>query len=233
MRKFDWISITMLVLLLMGTSTIIAAEKAEEKKDEAKKEEVKKDDEEKKEEIDPKVTKLLAKLTKGIDEAEKASDKAKAYAKEKLLPLCTNKVFVKAVKEQNAKEVSLDEIKKIDKQWIEAEEPLEIHGKLMGNKCAKLIKKLAKENAAINEAFVMDNKGANVGQNALTSDYWQGDEAKFKNSFKKGKGGVDVGKVKFDKSADTELQQISLPIIDKDGTVIGAVTFGLVVSKYE
>src|SRR3546814_5525775 len=29
------------------------------------------------------------------------------------------------------------------------------------------------------EIFVMDNRGLNVGQSEVTSDYWQGDEAKF------------------------------------------------------
>ena len=76
----------------------------------------------------------------------------------------------------------------------------------------------------------MDNQGAVVGENDLTSDYWQGDEAKWKNSFNGGKGGIDVGKVKFDKSANTQLQQISITIVDGD-KVIGAVTFGIVITK--
>jgi hypothetical protein len=42
---------------------------------------------------------------------------------------------------------------------------------------------------------------------------------------------VDVGKVKFDKSANANLQQVSLPIIGKGGKVIGAVTFGLSVDE--
>ena len=65
----------------------------------------------------------------------------------------------------------------------------------------------------------------------MTSDYWQGDEAKWENSFNGGKGGVDVGKIKFDKSANTQLQQVSLPIIDESGNVIGAITYGLAIDK--
>jgi uncharacterized phage infection (PIP) family protein YhgE len=37
---------------------------------------------------------------------------------------------------------------------------------------------------------VKDNKGLNVGQSDVTSDYWQGDEAKWKKSYKMGAGAV-------------------------------------------
>jgi hypothetical protein len=70
-----------------------------------------------------------------------------------------------------------------------------------------------------------------VCQDSLTSDYWQGDEAKWKNSFNAGKGGVDAGKVSFDKSANAQLQQVSLPIVGSGGKVIGAITFGIAVSE--
>jgi hypothetical protein len=173
---------------------------------------------------------LLEQLTKQI-EAGKASDKVKKYAKETLLPLCTNAVLVKETAAQNAKKVSLDDIKRIDKEWMEAEDELPIQAEKCGNACAKELKKIVSANSAIVEAFTMDNQGAVVGENALTSDYWQGDEAKWKNSFKGGKGGVDIGKEKFDKSANATLQQVSLPIIDEKGAVIGAVTFGLSLEK--
>jgi hypothetical protein len=84
---------------------------------------------------------------------------------------------------------------------------------------------------AVTEVFVMDNKGGNVGQNNMTSDYWQGDEPKWKNSFNGGKGGIDVGDEKFDKSASAAIQQVSLPIISKDDKVIGAVCFGIIIKN--
>jgi hypothetical protein len=114
---------------------------------------------------------------------------------------------------------------------MEAEEPLDIHIEVQTNACAKEIKDVTKKNNAILEAFVMDNQGAVVGENNLTSDYWQGDEAKWKNSYNSAKGGLDVGKAKFDKSANTTLQQVSLPIINKDGKVVGAVTYGIDINK--
>lgn len=162
--------------------------------------------------------------------SEKADAKVKTFVTTKLLPLSSNAVFVAEVKKQNALKVSLDEIKKIDAEWQAAEDFLPIQEKVMDNACAKEIIKIIKGLPAIKEAFVMDNQGAVVGENDLTSDYWQGDEAKWKNSFNGGKGGVDVGKVKFDKSANAQLQQISIPVIS-DGKAIGAITFGIDINK--
>lgn len=174
---------------------------------------------------------LIADITKAIDGNELASDSLKAFTKDSLIPLCTNAVFAKEVEAQNARKVSLDEIKKIDEDWMAAEEPLDIQMEVQSNACAKEIKAIIKKQNAILEAFVMDNQGAVVGENNLTSDYWQGDEAKWENSYNATKGGVDVGKAKFDKSANTTLQQVSLPVINKDGKVVGAVTYGLDINK--
>ena len=155
------------------------------------------------------------------------SNGAKQYAIKTLLPITGNQIFIKTTAEQNAKGVSLAQIQKIDEEWKAAEEELPVQQEKMNNACAKEMKRVVAANSKIIEAFVMDNQGAVVCENTLTSDYWQGDEAKWKNSFNGGKGGVDVGSVEFDKSANAKLQQISLPIFDKNGKAIGAITFGV------
>ncbi len=179
----------------------------------------------------PAVTALEERLSKEIDGNALASDAVKTFAKQKLLPHCSNPVFVQAVAAQNARKLALDEIKQIDKQWMAAEDELPIQAELTKNACAAEIKKICGENTCLTEVFVMDNQGANVGQNALTSDYWQGDEPKWQNSFAGGKGGVDVGKNQLDKSTNQSIQQISLPVIDEQGNVIGAVCWGVAVEK--
>ena len=124
-------------------------------------------------------------------------------------------VFVQEVAGQNGKNVSLEDIQKIDTQWKEAEDELPIQAEIMSNACAQEIRRIAKGMPILSETFVMDNQGANVGQNALTSDYWQGDEAKWKNSYKDARGGIDVGKRKLDKSTNVVDQKVSLPIISE------------------
>jgi len=170
-------------------------------------------------------------LAKEISAASGLNDKAKAFVQDKLLPLCTNPVFVAEVKAQNGRNVTLAEIQALDQQWIAAEDELPIQKTCLTNACAQEVKRVAGELKVVSEMFVMDNQGANVGQNTLTEDYWQGDEPKWQNSFNSGKGGIDAGKVKFDKSANCEDQKISLPIIDEQGQVIGAVCVGVRIDK--
>ena len=80
------------------------------------------------------------------------------------------------------------------------------------------------------EIFVMDNKGANVCMTDKTSDYWQGDEAKFQKSYAGGSGAVFVDDVEFDESTQAYLVQVSVPVKD-NGKVIGAITFGIDIDK--
>jgi hypothetical protein len=174
---------------------------------------------------------LQASLKKQVAGNKALSKKVQGFVNAKLIPLTSNSVFVSFVTAQNAKKVPLTEIQAIDKKWIAAEEELPIQKEVMSNDCAGELVKNIKALPGVKEAFVMDDQGAVVCENALTSDYWQGDEAKWQKSFNDGKGGVDAGKVKFDKSANANLQQVSLPIIGKDGKVIGAVTFGLSVDQ--
>lgn len=174
---------------------------------------------------------LLGKLGKEVNGHAALTAATKTFVVKNLLSASSNPIFIKAVIAQNGKNMSLASIKKTDKQWIGAEEELPIQKALMSNICAKELFAMARAQPAILEAFVMDNQGAVVCENSLTSDYWQGDEAKWKKSFKGGKGGVDAGKVKFDKSANAKLQQVSLPIIAAGGKVVGAVTWGLAIEK--
>jgi hypothetical protein len=173
---------------------------------------------------------MQKKIEAAID-ASPAPDKVKAFAKTKLLSICTNALLVKETLAQNDKKMALPEIQKIDKEWMDAETELPIQKEKQNNACAAELKKLAKEIGTIGELFVMDDKGGVVGENQLTSDYWQGDEEKWTLSFKNGDGGALIDKAKFDKSANAVLQQVSLPIWNSDGKIIGAFTAGVLVEK--
>ena len=174
---------------------------------------------------------IIQRIKAAIAQTERLNPKVQQFAVEVAQAFSANKEFIKAVKQQNAKETPLTEIQKIDKEWQEAEDELPIHEEMLGNSCALEVKKQIANYPQIVEAFIMDNQGANVGQNDLTSDYWQGDETKWTASFKNGIGGFYAGKEEFDKSANALLQQLAFPIIDDDGAVIGAICIGVNVSK--
>tara|TARA_R100001163_G_C5036454_1_gene175525 strand:- start:183 stop:821 length:639 start_codon:yes stop_codon:yes gene_type:complete len=72
------------------------------------------------------------------------------------------------------------------------------------------------------EIFVMDNKGLNAGQSAITSDYWQGDEAKFQKTFPMGPTAVFIDKPEIGDATGTENVQVNMSItngVEAVGTV--------------
>lgn len=156
----------------------------------------------------------------GLDGAKR--DKVIALAKE----IAADPAVVAAVKSQNAKKIPLAEIQRIDKVWIETKGVDDRMKALMENDCAKALKRTQAAHREIAEAFVMDDQGANVCMTNKTSDYWQGDEAKWRESFKGGQGGVLVDKPAFDESAQAYLVQVSVPVMSGN-KAIGAVTVGV------
>lgn len=135
-------------------------------------------------------------------------------------------VLVAAVKEQNSKAATLEQIQKRDKEWMAATGVDEQMKAMMKNAAAEKLNKLEATQPYFFESILMDNQGANVAMTNKTSDYWQGDEPKFTNAFKAGAGGVDISKSKFDDSAKAYLIQVSVPVMD-GGKAIGAVCVGL------
>ena len=163
--------------------------------------------------------------------AEDAPESVKALVPE-LKTLGTNPVLVTAVKAQNATGMTLDEIKKKDEAWMATSGVDDFMKSLMSSDAAKELSKIEKSKPYFDELFLMDKLGANVAMTNKTSDYWQGDEDKFTGSFNNGAGGIDVGKVKFDKSTQAYLVQVSVPVMD-GGKAIGAITIGINVDELE
>lgn len=135
-----------------------------------------------------------------------------------------NPVLVAAVKEQNAKGATIEQIQKRDKEWMATTGMDDQMKAIMKNAGAQELDKLEATKPYFFESILMDNKGANVSMTNKTSDYWQGDEPKFTNAFKV--GGVDIGKSKFDDSAKAYLIQVSVPVVDA-GKAIGALCVGI------
>lgn len=164
--------------------------------------------------------------------AEKAPQKVYDLAQGKLAATGSDGVIVDAVKAANAEGKSLDDIKAMDEKWKGHAGTADYMQALMDNACAAKIKEILNSSSYYAEIFVMDNQGANVCMTSKTSDYWQGDEAKFKESFAGGSGAVFVDKVEFDESTQAYLVQVSVPVMDA-GAAIGAITFGIDVDKVE
>ena len=146
---------------------------------------------------------------------------------EKLRALGRDPVIVAAVKAQNAKKVSLDTIKKLDAEWSAGKAATLVKQTTTGP-CADRLRAVVAANRTYGETFVMDNQGAIVCTTGRTSDYWQGDEAKFEQAYKGGKGSVFIDRPKYDDSASASIAQISVPVMEND-RAIGAITVGIVI----
>ncbi len=153
--------------------------------------------------------------------------------KSQLNSIVSDAKVVSAINAQNAKTSSLDEaaIITLDKKWraeTKAGSKPMIDGVLANDLSQHLMGVAEQSEGLFTEIFVMDAKGLNVGQSAVTSDYWQGDEAKWKKTFLAGSGAVFIDKVEEDESTQTFQTQVSLAITDPaTGKPVGAVTFGI------
>lgn len=165
--------------------------------------------------------------------ASHEKDATRKLADSQVKAWTANAAVIDAIRAQNSKHAGLTqaEIDALDKQW--RAETGASGGPLMdGVLAAPLSKYLAgvkKEGAGLfTEIFVMDNRGLNVGQSDPTSDYWQGDEAKWKKTFLAGPDAVFVDDVEFDESTQSYQSQLSMAISDPDtGEVIGSITVGV------
>ena len=91
---------------------------------------------------------------------------------------------------------------------------------------------VAQSQGAIAEIILMDSRGLNAGVSAVTSDYWQGDEAKYQNTFAVGVGAIDMSDVELDESTGTYVVQVSVPVQDSAGALVGAATFSLDAERF-
>ncbi|MGF1607838.1 MAG: hypothetical protein ACFCUQ_00470 [Kiloniellales bacterium] len=155
----------------------------------------------------------------------------------KIKPWLSDPKVVEAIKAQNQKHVGLSEaeIDTLDKQWrAEAKAgggPL--IDEVMANALSSFLKSKKSEiGGLVTEMFVMDNLGLNVGQSDVTTDYMQGDEAKWQKTYPAGPGAVFVDDVEFDDSTESFQSQISVTIVDPaTGEPIGAITVGVNVEE--
>lgn len=84
------------------------------------------------------------------------------------------------------------------------------------------------------EIFVMDAKGLNCGQSAATSDYWQGDEAKWQKTYLVGAEAVFIDEPEISDKLGVWVSQVNLSIKDKKtGAALGAVTYEINLTELE
>lgn len=161
---------------------------------------------------------------------EKAPQKVVDLSNTTLAKLGTDPLIVKAVKAENAKGKTLAQIRETDKKWVAHEGIADYMQALTDSECGRHLRNIQNSAPYYAEIFVMDDQGAIAAMTSKTSDYWQGDEDKFKKSYAGGAGSIFIDEAGFDDSTQAYLVHVSVPVKDGD-KVIGVITIGIDVSK--
>ncbi|PKR55299.1 hypothetical protein [Thalassospira marina] len=114
-----------------------------------------------------------------------------------------------------------------DKEWRterESEDQPIIAAVLTNPLSGYLTQIQARSGGLYSEIFVMDAHGLNVGQSSITSDFWQGDEAKFQKTYPVGASAVFIDEAEYNEDADNWRAQLNMTLADHSGQPMGAVT---------
>ncbi|MDQ0313584.1 cache domain-containing protein [Amorphus orientalis] len=156
----------------------------------------------------------------------------KELANSEIIAIAAAPEVIAAVKAQNAETAGYDQatIDAADATWreeVSASSSPMIDAVLARPASSFLAAKKDGSSGLYTEIFVMDAKGLNVAQSDVTSDYWQGDEAKWQETYGKGADSLHLSDVELDESSQTYQSQVSVPVVDENGDVIGALTVGV------
>ena len=165
--------------------------------------------------------------------ADEFMPELEAMVQAELLPMASDPAIIAAITAQNMRTGAYDEaeILALDTMWREevgaATSPT-IDAVLGAPLSTELQSRVAASEGRLTEVFVMDSVGLNVASSGITSDMWQGDEAKWQETYGVGPDAVHYGEVAFDESAQAYLTQVSITVSDPaTGEAIGAITFGI------
>ncbi len=142
--------------------------------------------------------------------------------------MALNPLLIRAVRQQNASGLTPEEISRRDKAWRATKELTPFKLSLQTSAAGRFLRAQVQRSTSFNEAFLTDNQGANVAAFPATSDYWQGDEDKWSNSFNGSNGQIFLGALKLDESTNTVAAQVSAPVLDR-GKTIGVLVVGVTI----
>lgn len=112
------------------------------------------------------------------------------------------------------------EIRALDEQWRKEREQQRqpLIARVMASPASvQLRSEQAASLGLIHEVIVFDRRGLNVGQSAISSDYWQGDEDKWSRTVPLGPSAVFVDQPRWEAGHAVWIAQVSFTIPDPNG----------------
>jgi hypothetical protein len=132
----------------------------------------------------------------------------------------------KAVATKNGEGESMATIERRDHEWSSTPA---LRSRFTMGPCADRLRAMTRDDSLVVEVILMDERGANVCVSRETTDYWQGDEAKWKKTFVEGQDPF-VDEPALDESSGAYAVQLSVPVTE-GARRIGALTLTLKVRK--
>lgn len=121
--------------------------------------------------------------------------------------------------------LSTADIEKLDASWTGKSDQNLVNSKMNNDLATFLKAKKAAASGVINDILVFDNKGLNVAQTDMTTDYNQGDEAKYSKTFSVGPDAVFIDKIVSEGGKNA--LQANMTVKDASNKAIGAMTVGI------
>lgn len=167
------------------------------------------------------------------NESQDAAREMASFARQQFEIWGQDPLLLQAITTQNQRHsrVDMDEITSLDNQWrsqfSERNQPM-IQDVMSNDLSRHLMEHVLDTQGRITEIIVMDAHGLNVAQTAITYDYYQGDEAKYQETYLKGPGSEHVSEIEPGESHLIYQSQVSLPVVDPaTNAVVGAVTISV------
>jgi hypothetical protein len=176
---------------------------------------------------------ILAALAATPSAANEFGSAMQAFLDAEIMAWSQSDEIVGAIQDQNTRNAAMEQarIDELDLAWraeIGSAATPTIDPVLQSAVAEFLRSRVDASGGRITEVFIMDQHGLNVAASAMTSDMWQGDEAKFTETYSVGPGAVHFSDVELDESTQRYQAQISLTIVDPaTGEPIGAMTVGV------
>jgi hypothetical protein len=160
-------------------------------------------------------------------QAPPAPVKQVAYARVALAhAIASHPEIRKAVTAKDAEGESMAAIERRDREWSSTPA---LRSRFTTGPCADRLRAMTRDDPLVTEVILMDERGANVCISRETSDYWQGDEAKWKKTLVEGQDPF-VDEPALDASSGAYAVQLSVPVAE-GGRRIGALTLTLKVRR--
>ncbi len=152
---------------------------------------------------------------------------------EQIKQLANSEQVQQAVMKSNRQPLAQQDLDQLDNQWaqqVRDNTPIlaERYLKLEGSQFLQVWQKQMQ--GVITEIIVTDKQGKNVIISEVTTDYWQGDEAKFLNMYQQDDD-YYIDTVEFDESTQHFQVQFSVPIFDQKNQHMGVLILGVDIEK--